>query len=105
MKRREVIKGLGALSAAGLMAFKSDLLFADADFDRFELNGYDKSTSYKGGEELRLGIIGFGIRGEQLVRAAGFATEATEAMSALSVLPGSVTFAESPGRTRSMTDS
>jgi predicted dehydrogenase len=75
MKRREVIKGLGALSAAGLMAFKADLLFADADIDGFDLNGYDKLTSYKAGEELRIGIIGFGIRGEQLVRAAGFATE------------------------------
>ena len=75
MNRREVIKGLGALSASGLMAFKSDLLFPEDELDVFELNGYDNSAAYAAGEELRLGIIGFGIRGQQLVRAAGFATK------------------------------
>ena len=75
MNRREVLKGLGALSATGLMAFKSDFLFPEDELDSFELNGYDNVTSYQAGEELRLGIIGFGIRGEQLVRSAGFATE------------------------------
>jgi len=79
MNRREVIKGLGALSASGLMAFKSDLLFSDDKPDSFTLNGYDKSMSYQAGEELRLGIIGFGIRGQQLVRAAGFASSSWKA--------------------------
>jgi len=75
MNRRELLKGLGALSATGLMAFKSDFLFPEDELDSFELNGYDSATSYQAGEELRLGIIGFGIRGEQLLRSAGFATE------------------------------
>jgi predicted dehydrogenase len=75
MKRRELLKGLGALSAIGLMAFKSDILFTDDAFDGFELNGFDNAKTYQAGEELRLGIIGFGIRGQQLVRAAGYATE------------------------------
>jgi predicted dehydrogenase len=75
MNRRELIKGLGALSATGLMAFKSDFLFADDELDSFELNGFDKSLSYEAGKEIRLGIIGFGIRGQQLVRAAGFPTK------------------------------
>jgi predicted dehydrogenase len=75
MNRREVIKGLGALSASGLMAFKADLLFNEDVFSELELNGFDQATSYQAGEELRMGIIGFGIRGQQLVRAAGFASE------------------------------
>jgi predicted dehydrogenase len=75
MNRREVIKGLGALSATGLMAFKSNFLFDDDGLSDFEFNGFDKTTSYQAGEELRIGIIGFGSRGQHLVRAAGFATE------------------------------
>ena len=75
MNRREVLKGLGALSATGLMAFKSDIFLPEDNRDIFELNGYYKSATYEAGEVLRIGIIGFGIRGQQLVRAAGFATE------------------------------
>jgi len=75
MKRRELLKGLGAISAIGLMAFKPDILFEEDVFDGFELNGLDKTDAYEAGKEIRLGIIGFGIRGQQLVRAAGFATE------------------------------
>ena len=71
IKRREVIKGLGAMSLVGLVGLGSSS----------ELLGQIVSTNDKSlipsngeGKKIRLGIIGFGIRGQDLVRASGFAT-------------------------------
>lgn len=74
MKRRDLLKSLGALSATGLMAFNSGIIFSEDEPVGFDLNGFDKTTSYVAGEEIRLGLIGFGIRGTDLVRSAGFPT-------------------------------
>jgi len=61
--RREFIGGMGMLTLAGQM----DPSRAEKTRERPEI--------WKFNENVRLGIIGFGFRGEQLARALGFATE------------------------------
>lgn len=74
-KRRQLIKGLGSLSllgVTGIGAYSSEveaLAGGNILSPATSLNDVAKS-----GDTIRLGIIGFGIRGEQLVRSSGFAT-------------------------------
>jgi predicted dehydrogenase len=81
IKRREVLKGLVALPVLGAFAAGS---VAKKNYDENvkarileELNveaALPPATGPMSGDPIRVGIIGFGIRGEQLVRALGFAT-------------------------------
>jgi predicted dehydrogenase len=85
ISRRDVIKGLVTLPALGgvlLSAYqkrkhenilKSDL-FNEIGLNT-DLSPVRQPVSANRDQQIRVGIIGFGIRGEQLVRAAGFASE------------------------------
>lgn len=71
MKRRQVLIGLGSMSLlgiAGIGAYISNLNNAFKSKDRKPDNSNEQE------KKLRLGIIGFGVRGEQLARSSGFAT-------------------------------
>ena len=82
LKRRDVLKGIATLPVIGSFVYA---FLKKTSLDRqkkknilAELGVSEKSSSVlpktkKPGELIRLGIIGFGVRGEQLVRAAGFA--------------------------------
>lgn len=82
IKRRDLLKGLAAVPVIGAFAFTTSRK-TKYDYDQRqlilkELNIEAERPPASGsmeGEPIRLGIIGFGIRGEQLVRAAGFATK------------------------------
>jgi predicted dehydrogenase len=82
--RREAIKTLITVPVLGAMAYG---LYSKQKFER---NLHDVSDVFKvsnespavlpmkkDGQQIRLGFIGFGIRGEQLMRAAGFAMPKT----------------------------
>ncbi|MFQ6615330.1 MAG: Gfo/Idh/MocA family protein [Fidelibacterota bacterium] len=80
-ERREILKGLATLPVVGLFFYnvwkkrrlerlKRSSLLADLIADR---QAPAVVTPTARGEHLRLGIIGYGGRGEHLVRAAGFA--------------------------------
>jgi len=82
--RRDIIKGLATLPVVGgaiYGAYKKKKYERMLKTGIFSEIGVDAETKMESGSELntdqqiRLGIIGFGIRGEQLARAAGFATE------------------------------
>ena len=85
ISRRDIIKGLVTLPAIGGVLFsayrkrkyesvlKSDL-FNEVGVNA-DINPSQQPKQVNRGQQIRLGIIGFGIRGEQLVRASGFATE------------------------------
>jgi len=86
LSRRDVVKGLATIPFVGGAIYgayrkrkyerqlKSNLLSGiGIDIDPSTAGS---ESSADRGEQIRLGIIGFGIRGEQLVRASGFATEA-----------------------------
>lgn len=78
--RRDVIKSLatvplvGALAYGALKSRKRALLNQDIS-DVFQISGSDAVylQPKEGGQQIRLGLIGFGIRGKQLMRALGFA--------------------------------
>ncbi|MEZ4852516.1 MAG: Gfo/Idh/MocA family oxidoreductase, partial [Bacteroidia bacterium] len=79
--RRDIIKGLAALPILGFFGLSA---WGKSSHDKklknnilSELNIDAAAPPPSGpmdGEAIRIGIIGFGIRGEQLMRAAGFAT-------------------------------
>jgi len=79
--RRDIIKGLATLPVAGALAYG---LWRKRRYDHYrssklrkELNMSDDMPSIPvkafEGDPVRIGIIGFGIRGEHLLRGAGFA--------------------------------
>ncbi|MEM9671174.1 MAG: Gfo/Idh/MocA family oxidoreductase [Bacteroidota bacterium] len=79
--RRDILKGLATVPVLGGFVIGAS---AKQSYDKEvkeeilkELNiqaSLPPATGSMAGEPIRLGIIGFGIRGEQLVRASGFAT-------------------------------
>jgi predicted dehydrogenase len=85
MNRRDVLKGLATVPVIGALAYgtfrKKRQEHIRSHRLANELNmssGGIEFTPYKhGGEKIRLGIIGFGIRGPQLLQAAGFVTPET----------------------------
>ena len=82
INRRDVLKGLATLPVLGAFGYG---MYKKWNVDRLKHNSitrelgldFSEDTDHvpliAGGEALRIGIIGFGIRGEQLMRAAGFA--------------------------------
>ncbi len=67
--RRQVLKGLGSLSVLGLTGIGGYPLSAG-----HELSSVEDLYPKKDGQTIRLGIIGYGIRGQQLVKSSGFAS-------------------------------
>ena len=88
IKRRDLVKGLASLPVLGLFSigavakYSKDQSIKRSILDELGINaGTPPPTGSMAGDPIRLGIIGFGIRGEQLARALGFATPAwTERM-------------------------
>jgi predicted dehydrogenase len=85
ISRRDIIKGLITLPAVGGVLYSAyqkrkyesvlkSSLFSEIGVNT-NLNPSSQSNPIDRNRQIRVGIIGFGIRGEQLVRAAGFATE------------------------------
>jgi predicted dehydrogenase len=79
--RRDLLKGLGGIPILGAVWFGGAKIAGAAKKERnFLLETLNVKASPPppsgpmSGKPLRLGIIGFGIRGEQLCRAIGFAT-------------------------------
>lgn len=79
--RRDILKSLGGLPligavwTAGLTNTKKTKLERDFLLEKLNINASPPpATGPMSGEPLRVGIIGFGIRGEQLMRSLGFAT-------------------------------
>ena len=82
VKRREVIKGLATLPIAGAVAYGA---YKKRQYDQLigkNISGqvgisYDAPPaippSNTGNKVIRIGLIGFGIRGKQLAKALGFA--------------------------------
>lgn len=82
INRREIIKGLvtvpvlGAFIYGVLKKLKYDRLLKNTLLKELEISDEEAEPVMipsSSGEKIRLGIIGFGIRGEQLARALGFA--------------------------------
>lgn len=78
--RRETLKALATVPVLGALAYgvykKQKHTLASRDIsDVFKISPNEASflEPVKNGEKIRIGIIGFGIRGKQLLRAAGFA--------------------------------
>ena len=79
--RRSAIKALATIPVLGAMAYgvykkqKYDRTMRDVG-DVFKLSNEAPAIAdlQSGGKQIRLGIIGCGIRGKQLLRAAGFST-------------------------------
>lgn len=78
--RREALKALATVPVLGALAYgvykKQKLERTNRNIsDIFPVSGEGASflEPAKDGKQIRLGIIGFGIRGKQLLRAAGFA--------------------------------
>ncbi|MBC8402309.1 MAG: Gfo/Idh/MocA family oxidoreductase [Candidatus Marinimicrobia bacterium] len=67
VKRRDFLKGLAVVPVFGSVLYKSFTKSAEAPAV------ISKTTMKKPGDIVRLGIIGFGRRGETLARSAGFA--------------------------------
>ncbi|MEO8414834.1 MAG: Gfo/Idh/MocA family oxidoreductase [Ginsengibacter sp.] len=81
--RRDALKALGGLPIFGAVWYSGASLTESAKREKqFLLETLDikasppPTTGPMSGKPIRLGIIGFGIRGEQLCRALGFATTA-----------------------------
>lgn len=81
LTRRDILKGLSGIPFVGAVWFAGAKTAGDAKREReFLLETLNIKASPPpasgpmSGKPLRLGIIGFGIRGEQLCRALGFAT-------------------------------
>lgn len=85
LSRRDIIKGLATIPFVGgaiYGAYRKRKYERQIKSNLLSEIGVDSGTRPEGKEikpsrdqQIRLGIIGFGIRGEQLVRASGFATE------------------------------
>ncbi len=80
--RRDVLKGLGGLPILGSIWWAGTANALVKSKDRSEIleqlkiqPSLPSALPEIGGSPIRLGIIGFGIRGEQLCRALGFATQ------------------------------
>ena len=80
--RRDVIKGLGGIPILGAVWWAGAANSVSKKRERSaileQLNiepSLPKPVKVISGDPIRLGIIGFGIRGEQLCRALGYATE------------------------------
>jgi len=80
--RRDILKGLGGLPILGTVWWAGTANALIKSKDRSEILEQLKiepslptALPEIGGEPIRIGIIGFGIRGEQLCRALGFATK------------------------------
>ena len=78
--RRDVIKTLATVPLLGAVAYglvkTRKTAFLDRDIsDVFPISNKNASflNPVPGGKQIRLGLIGFGIRGKQLMRALGFA--------------------------------
>jgi predicted dehydrogenase len=81
LSRRDVLKGLGGIPLLGAIWYSGANLAGSAQREKkFLLETLNikasppPATGPMSGDPVRLGIIGFGIRGEQLCRALGFAT-------------------------------
>lgn len=82
MNRRDVIKGLATVPVLGAMAYgtwrKTRQDHIRSHKLAKELNMSSDNLEYspfkQDGDTIRIGIIGYGIRGTQLMKAAGFAT-------------------------------
>ena len=80
--RRDLLKGLAAVPVLGAFAFST---IKKVNYDEEQRENILKELDIEAarpaaggslaGDPIRLGIIGFGIRGKQLVKAAGFATK------------------------------
>ncbi|MCK5065978.1 MAG: Gfo/Idh/MocA family oxidoreductase [Bacteroidales bacterium] len=85
MNRRDVIKGLATVPVLGAMAYgtwrktRQDHIRSHKLAKELNMSAEEKEyTSFKhDGNTIRIGIIGFGIRGSQLMKAAGFAPPKT----------------------------
>ncbi len=85
ISRRDIVKGLATVPVLGGVLYgayrklKHDRILRSNILSRIGVNTEsEKSTpeaAVDRSKQIRLGIIGFGIRGTQLTRAAGFATE------------------------------
>ncbi len=80
--RRDVLKGLGGLPIAGGIWWAAAANSVLSNKERLEIleqlniePSYPTSLPTLDGPPIRVGIIGFGIRGEQLCRSLGFATK------------------------------
>lgn len=82
--RRDILKGLATLPVLGVFFYKVGRKKAMDDYRKREILAelglekkapavLPKTTMKKAGETIRVGIIGFGGRGENVARAAGFA--------------------------------
>lgn len=78
--RRDALKTLATVPVLGALAYgvyqkRKDALRGRDISDVFHVSGNSPQfiEPLKDGKQIRLGIIGFGIRGKQLLRAAGFA--------------------------------
>ena len=88
--RRDLIKGLvglpivGGLFAAASARYSSDNKVKETILSELNINAVaPPSSGPMSGDAIRLGLIGFGIRGKQLMRALGFADkEWKESMAA-----------------------
>ena len=80
--RRDVLKGLGGIPILGAVWWAGASNAVSKNRKRAEIleqlniqPSLPPTVPAIGGDPIRVGIIGFGIRGEQLCRALGFATE------------------------------
>ncbi len=78
--RRDALKAIATVPVLGALAYgvyqkRKDALKDRKISDVFQLSNREASylEPLAGGQQIRLGVIGFGIRGKQLLRAAGFA--------------------------------
>jgi predicted dehydrogenase len=83
IKRRDMVKGLASLPVLGMFTLGAAAKYSyDQDIKKSILKeldvkaGIPPPTGDMTGDPIRVGIIGFGIRGEQLTRALGYATPA-----------------------------
>ncbi|MBO0324257.1 Gfo/Idh/MocA family oxidoreductase [Muricauda sp. CAU 1633] len=81
--RRDLLKGLGGLPILGAVWWAGAISATSNKKERLEIleqlnirPSLPPTVPEIGGEPVRVGIIGFGIRGEQLCRSLGFATPA-----------------------------
>jgi predicted dehydrogenase len=83
-ERRDILKGLATLPVLGIFFYKLGRKKAMDDYRKQEILAelglekkapavLPKTTMKKNGELIRIGVIGFGGRGENVARAAGFA--------------------------------
>jgi hypothetical protein len=81
IKRRDLLKGLATIPVLGAMAwgqskkenYKQELSREIKDIVGMSYDTIPEPAAVDRSQKIRLGIIGYGIRGKQLMRAAGFA--------------------------------